>query len=245
MPEVFSNAHLVLGSINPSLIRNYDMYVARAITKLRRHEFIWEKDYHDWRRFRLGWRSMSQPSPTSKITEAKTVVAPTQTVKPKIEMSKEAIVTPKTATKTASTKDRIFKYLEERIKMLEKNKGLSIRAIDRSGLTPLEAKVLEAAYRCKSPEEICLRLLLDPVEVEDAINSLIGKGYLDRNLEPKEPLSKDLAKEPFDGAEGSTTKMNGKALIIRDKETDERTSALEDLKRSISMLLGGGKSGGE
>ncbi|RLG96106.1 hypothetical protein DRO37_00005, partial [Candidatus Bathyarchaeota archaeon] len=95
--------------------------------------------------------------------------------------------------------------------------------------------------RCKSPEEICLRLLLDPVEVEGAINSLIGKGYLDRNLEPKEPSSKDLVKEPFDKAEGSTIKMGGETQIIRDKETDERTSTLQDLKRSISMLLGGGR----
>ena len=238
MPEVFSNVHLVLGSINPSLIRNYDLHVAKAITKLRRHEFIWERDYHDWRRFRLGWRSMSQSS-TSKITETKTEVAPAQTVKPKIERPKAAIVTPKATTKAASAKDRIFKYLEERIKMLEKNRGLSIHAIDRSGLTPLEARVLEAAHRCKSPEEICLRLLLDPVEVEEAINSLIGKGYLNRNLEPKKPSSGDIIKEPFDGAEGSATKMDGETLIIRDKETDERTSALKDLKRSISMLLGG------
>ena len=241
IPEVFSNAHLVLGSINPSLIRNYDPHVAKAVTKIRRHEFIWEKDYHDWRKFRLDWRSMSQPSPTSKIAETKTEVAPAQTVKPKIERPKEVIVTPKVATKVVSTKDRIFKYLEERIKMLEENRGISIRAIDRSGLTPLEAKVLEAAQRCKSPEEICLRLLLDPVEVEGAINSLIGKGYLDRNLEPKEPSSKDLVKEPFDKAEGSTIKMGGETQIIRDKETDERTSTLQDLKRSISMLLGGGR----
>ena len=241
MPEVFSNAHLVLGSINPSLIRNYDLHVAKAITKLRRHEFIWEKDYHDWRKFRLGWRSMSQ-SPTSKIAETKTEVAPARTVKPKIGMPKEAIITPKVATKEVSVKDRIFRYLEERIKMLEKNKGLSIRAIDRSGLTPLEARVLEAAHRCKTPEEICIRLLLDPVEVEEAINSLIGKGYLDRNLKPKEPSSQDLVREPFDEAEGSTIKMSGKTRIIRDKETDERTSALKDLKRSISMLLEGGKS---
>ncbi|MCD6538267.1 hypothetical protein J7L18_06645 [Candidatus Bathyarchaeota archaeon] len=242
MPEVFSNAHLVLGSINPSLIRNYDPHVAKAVTKIRRHEFIWEKDYHDWRKFRLGWRSMSQPSPTSKIIKAKTEVAPAQTVKLKIEKPKEAIITPKVATKAVSTKDRIFKYLEERIKMLEENRGISIRAIDRSGLTPIEAKVLEAAQRCKSPEEICLRLLLDPVEVEEAINSLIGKGHLDRNLEPKEPSSKDLVKEPFDGAEDSTIKIGGEAQIIRDKEMDERTSALQDLKRSISTLLGGGKS---
>jgi len=242
IPEVFSNAHLVLGSINPSLIKNYDLHAAKAITRLRRYEFIWEKDYHDWRKFRLAWRSMSQSPPTFKTAETKTEVAPAQTVKPKIEMSKEAIVTPKATTKAMSTKDRIFKYLEERIKMIEKNKGLSIRAIDRSGLTPLEAKVLEAAYRCKSQEEICLRLLLDPAEVEEAINSLIGKGYLDRNLQPKEPTSENLVKEPFDGAEGSTIKMGGETQIIRDKETDERASALEDLKRSISMLLGGGKS---
>ncbi len=241
IPEVFSNAHLVLGSINPSLIKNYDLHVAKAITKLKRYEFIWEKDYHDWRKFKLGWRLTSQ-SPTSKITETKTEVAPAQTFKPKIERPKEAIVTPKATIKAVSTKDRIFKYLEERIKLLEKNRGISIRAIDRSGLTPLEAKVLEAAHRCKSSEEICLRLLLDPVEVEEAINSLIGKGYLDRNLKPKEPPSEGLVKEPFDGAEGSTIKMGGETQIIRDKETDERASALEDLKRSISMLLGGGKS---
>ena len=242
IPEVFSNAHLVLGSINPSLIKNYDPHVAKAITKVKRYEFIWERDYHDWRRFRLGWRTMSQPSPTSKITETKTEVAPAQIVEHKIKMPKEAIVTYKAATKAESMKDRIFKYLEERIKMLEENKGISIRAIDRSGLTPLETKVLEAAHRCKSQEEICIRLLLDPVEVEETINSLIEKGYLDRNLEPKEPSSEDLVKEPFNRTEGSTTKIDGKTQIIRDKETDERNSALEDLKRNISMLLGGGKS---
>ena len=242
MPEVFSNAHLVLGSINPSLVKNYDLHIANAITKLKRYEFIWERDYHDWRRFRLGWRSISQPSLTSESSKAEAEAAPAHTVKPKIEMPKEAVVTPKAAIKAVSTKDRIFKYLEERIKMLEKNKGLSIRAIDRTGLTPMEAKVLEVAYRCKSPEEICLRLLLDPVEVEETINSLIGKGYLDKNLQPKEPSSQDLIKKPLDRSEGSIIKMNGKTRIIRDKKTSERTNALEDLKRNISMLLGGGKS---
>ena len=183
MPEVFSNAHLVLGSINPELIKNYDPYAAQAVAALGRHEFIWERDYHDWRRFRLGQKSESRSIPKPRIMEEKKE----EERMPLFTIPKISKVTEEEA---ESVTDNIFEHLEERIKMLEEANKSQIELESLAKLTPLEEKVLEAAYNCGSKEEICLRLLMDPAEVDEVIDSLVEKNYLDKDLKPKIPLDK-------------------------------------------------------
>lgn len=200
MPEVFSNAHLVLGSINPSLIREYDSYAAEAAATLGRHEFIWEKDYHDWRRFRLGQESTRQiPSAPRRIEERRPieVTQPIQISEPKPSLPRVIMTKPEITAKPVRMMDRIFEHLENRIKMFERSKGFPAESVDLEGLTPIEAKVFEAAHKCRSPEEICLRFLMDPTEVDEAINSLIENGYLDKNLNPTVPSKERQKEEEF------------------------------------------------
>ena len=142
MPEVFSNAHLVLGSINPTLIRDYDPFAAEAVAALGRHEFIWEKNYHDWRRFKLSQEPTYQPpsSPKPRIVEEEKPIEKIQIAqiidRPSLE---ETMPEPDRVT------ENIFEYLEERIKMLEEANKSQIELESLAKLTPLEEKVLEAA----------------------------------------------------------------------------------------------------
>jgi len=241
MPEVFSNAHLVLGSINPELIRDYDPYAAEAVTTLGRHEFIWEKDYHDWRRFRLGQESKGQAPSRLIVSEEKErrEKMPPITIP---QISKE------TKVETPRITDNIFEHLEERIKMLEESKVSGIESEGLEGLTPLEDKILKAAYTCRSQEEICLRLLMDPSEVEDVINSLIEKGYLDKDLKPKIPVARKRlpikeadAKQvekpvPQSRIEEDASLKGRREEMLPEKEIIERLIASkmrEDLKKKI------------
>jgi len=186
MPEIFSNAHLVLGSINPTLIREYDPYAAEAVATLGKYEFIWEKDYHDWRRFVFGREPMPQIPVQPRIIEEERPaekIQPVQIIESKPSPVRESVEIDKPARMT----DRIFRHLEERIKMLGKSKAVHIELGSRGELTLIESKVLKAAGKCRSKEEICLRLLMDPAEVDEAIGSLVEKGYLDGDLNPRVP----------------------------------------------------------
>ncbi|HIE57690.1 MAG TPA: hypothetical protein EYP88_05615 [Anaerolineales bacterium] len=49
----FYRTHLVVGKVSSSLLEGYDPKAATAIGALRKYEFIWEKENHEWRRFRL------------------------------------------------------------------------------------------------------------------------------------------------------------------------------------------------
>ncbi|HIE18262.1 TPA: hypothetical protein EYP75_00905 [Candidatus Bathyarchaeota archaeon] len=104
---------------------------------------------------------------------------------------------PEITAKPVRMMDRIFEHLENRIKMFERSKGFPAESVDLEGLTPIEAKVFEAAHKCRSPEEICLRFLMDPTEVDEAINSLIENGYLDKNLNPTVPSKERQKEEEF------------------------------------------------
>jgi len=232
MPEVFSNAHLVLGSINPTLIRDYDPYAAEAIARLERHEFIWEKDYHDWRRFRIGPEPKRRISPKPKISEEKERGEEMQVV-PVVEPSppREIIAEPVTTT------DSIFEYLEERIRMLERPQVAQIELATLEGLTSIEAKVFKAAHKCRSSEEICLRFLMDPSEVEEAINSLIEKGYLDKDLKPrippaKRPFVKKASKEQIEQQEEMRSEKALIEKLIASKMREELKKKIEKPKSS-------------
>jgi len=220
MPEVFSNAHLVLGSINPTLIRDYDPFAAEAVAALGRHEFIWEKNYHDWRRFKLSQEPTYQPpsSPKPRIVEEEKPIEKIQIAqiidRPSLE---ETMPEPDRVT------ENIFEYLEERIKMLEESKLSSAEPTSLEKLTSTEAKVLKAAYKCESLEEICLRFLMDPIEVEEAISNLIEKGYLDKDLKPKIPISESSS------AKETVTKED-EQTVSESSEIDEKPSQKEQQK---------------
>ena len=226
MPEVFSNAHLVLGSINPSLIRDYDPYAAEAVSMLGRHEFIWEKNYHDWRRFRLGQEPTPQvPSRPRRIEERPVMeTRPVQILETKPSPSRRIITESRIAARPEGVTDRIFKRIEERIRMLERSKGFPVEPAYLENLTPIEAKVLKAAHKCRSSEEICLRFLMDPTEVDEAINSLIEKGYLDKNLNPRVRSNEQQKEE-----EASERELIERLIASKMRK---------ELKRKIERLVG-------
>jgi len=130
--------------------------------------------------------------------------------------------------KSPGISDEIFKRLEERIRMLEESKKPPTESpklpSESYNLTPIESKVLKAAYKCKSPEEICLKLMMIPSKVEKAINSLVRKGYLDRNLEPKIPLENLMEKKSPEIPEEIDSKKEG-------------TDMLEEWRKEYSRLL--------
>ena len=227
MPEVLSNAYLVIGNINPSLIRDYDVRAAEAVVTLKKHEFLWEKDYHNWRRFRL-----EETSSVMEIAEeggaVRTILQP-RSLEAKPSLPVRIISPPQVVVaKSSGISDKIFKRLEERIRMLEESKKPpteSPKSPSKSdNLTPIESKVLKAAYKCKSPEEICLKLMMIPSKVEKAINSLVRKGYLDRNLEPKIPLENLMEKKSPEIPEEIDSKKEG-------------TDMLEEWRKEYSRLL--------
>jgi len=86
--------------------------------------------------------------------------------------------------------DQIFGYLEERIRRFDETTRRGLEDVRLEGLSPNEVKVLKLAYMGSSLEEICLRLLIDPPEVQEILKSLIRKGYLDTDLRPRIPESR-------------------------------------------------------
>jgi hypothetical protein len=83
--------------------------------------------------------------------------------------------------------ERIFSYLEDRIRQLEEKSSRAISAVNLEGLNSTEAKVLKMASAGSSLEEMCLRLFMDPLEVKAVIDILVEKGYLDKDLKPERP----------------------------------------------------------
>jgi len=147
-----------------------------------------------------------------------------------------------TRSETTSITDNIFKHLEERIKIFEKAKKFRIRSEGLEGLTLLEDKVLKAAHNCRSKEEICLRLLMDPSEVEDIIDSLIEKGYLDKDLKPKIPAATGQIEEPASKrseVEKNASPKDWQEETLLGKELIERLIASkmrEELKKKMERL---------
>jgi len=143
-----------------------------------------------------------------------------------------------TGGETPSITDNIFQHLEERIKMFEKVKTFQIESEGLEGLTPLEDKVLKAAYNCRSKEEICLRLMMDPSEVDEVINSLMEKGYLDEDLKPKIPPATRRIEESAPPKDWQEETLLGKEMIERLIASKMR----EELKRRIEKLEEGSEA---
>jgi len=145
-------------------------------------------------------------------------------------------ISKETKVETPRITDNIFEHLEERIKMLEESKVSGIESEGLEGLTPLEDKILKAAYTCRSQEEICLRLLMDPSEVEDVINSLMEKGYLDKDIKPKIPVArKRLSIKEADAEQ--VEKPVPKSRIEEDASLKDRREEVLPEKEMIEKLI--------
>ena len=186
MPEVFSNAHLVLGNINPTLIAEYDPTAAEVVSELKRYEFIWEKEYHDWRRFSLK-EGITTPTPPIHIPireEREAVKAMEEEVaKPTITPTAKQAVSVEVSEGGRGVTEQIFQYLERRIDELDKVKGEAIKERPK-GLSERETRIFRLLSSGRGIHEIGLRLLMDPLEVQEVAKALIRKGYLDENFKP-------------------------------------------------------------
>lgn len=152
---------------------------------------------------------------------------------PRTEPTKQ----PEGVTKAERISDQIFAYIEDRIRRLDEKRITSTEVGRVEGLTPLEVNVLKAAMKGNSLEEICLRLLKDPSEVETIIDGLIKKGHLDENLRSKQPSVKRLEK-PISSLEKNMLK-NEHPKQVEELSEDEQIERLiaskmrEELKRKI------------
>jgi hypothetical protein len=141
--------------------------------------------------------------------------------------------------KTAGETGALFKSLEDRIREFDKVKE---RPIEGIGLEELrehaEVQVFKLVASGYDVNEISLRLFMDPFEVQEILNALIKKGYLDENLKPKRretrekpevsapetvqeaPTEEETKEEPETEME-ETSRREQKAL------NDERISAVK------------------
>lgn len=127
--------------------------------------------------------------------------------------------------KTKKITDRIFEFLEDRIREFDKIEGESIEGVRLEDLTETEIEVFRLACESQSLEEISLRLLMDPLEVQEVLNGLIEKGYLDEDLKPKR---RERRKE-LEISTHETTK---------ESETPQPTPAEEETKEEIEASVG-------
>jgi len=85
---------------------------------------------------------------------------------------------------TSNGKNGLFKILQDRIKSLEPPKTQPTEESRLKALNPSELAIHKLATSGRDVYEIGLRLLMDPVEVQGVIDSLIKRGYLNENLRP-------------------------------------------------------------
>jgi hypothetical protein len=145
--------------------------------------------------------------------------------------------------KTAGETDALFKSLEDRIREFDKVKE---RPIEGIGLEELrehaEVQVFKLVASGYDVNEISLRLFMDPFEVQEILNALIKKGYLDENLKPKrrETREKPEVSAPETVQEAPTEEETKKAAASAEEPPkeeplrgdqkaldDERISAVE------------------
>jgi len=78
--------------------------------------------------------------------------------------------------------DQLFKSLEDRIPSLESFRAPPIDESALKNLTLKEIEICKLAISRRDIYEIGLRLLIDPVEVQKIVNSLVERGYLDKGF---------------------------------------------------------------
>ena len=280
LPEVFSNAHLVLGSINPVQIADYDMDAARAVAELGKYEFLWEKEYHDWRRFRIGSGSIPtirrEPVETPEEVrheETRYVFAPqipASAPVPLKEQREEGKERPAAGESKGTITDKIFEFLEDRIRDVENSKKVSLNGNDLSKMSETEVKVIKLRAAGYDMDQIGLSLLMDPVQVQEILHSLMEKGYLDEYMNPTKPvdrkepgptptlprkseMSRYLAEEAENGArrtremEESLKEIQSREMRIKNLEDELRAKKLEEnhrvkkLKEELDQWRGAAK----
>ena len=148
--------------------------------------------------------------------------------------------------------EQIFQYLERRIDELDKVKGEAIKERPK-GLSEREARIFRLLSSGRGIHEIGLRLLMDPLEVQEVAKALIRKGYLDENFKPirreaEKTSEKREAKQPETAKarveERPPTPPTGYEAEMSEAEILERLLASkmrEELKRRIHPLREEGK----
>ncbi|MDW8048713.1 MAG: hypothetical protein RMJ07_03425 [Nitrososphaerota archaeon] len=133
----------------------------------------------------------------------------------------------------------VLSYLEERIKELDAIRSGFYRGYKLEGLSIQEAKVLSAIIKCKTFEEVCLRLLMEPVEVREIIDRLIKKGFLDENLNPKSPSAigqSDMKDSHQEKKPTEKVETGGEKKPL----TDKQEAIMDEWKRLSQSLRKGG-----
>jgi len=98
-------------------------------------------------------------------------------------------------------------------------------------LEPSEAKVYKLVASGTDVTEIALRLLIDPFELQESLNSLVKKGYLDNNFKPKRRKAKEkplipIPKTVQESPPEEETKDEG-AVSTEKPSTDEPSTEAE------------------
>jgi len=96
-------------------------------------------------------------------------------------------------------KSRLFKSLQDRIRSLESFKAREIDETRLKDLTPREVEIYKLAISGCDVSEIGLRLFMDLVQVQEVINSLIKRHYLDERLKPVTPKKAERVAEEAPG----------------------------------------------
>ena len=128
-------------------------------------------------------RELVTPIPHPEVQASKVVEEEKPEIT-KIKLPKPVVVVREY--ETMDETDALFKSLEDRIREFNNAKKISIEGIGLEELREdAEVEVFKLAASGCDVNEIGLRLLMGPFEVQETLNALIEKGYLDENLKPK------------------------------------------------------------
>jgi len=112
--------------------------------------------------------------------------------------------------KVTDEKSRLFQSLQDRMRSLESSKA---RVIDETGLkdlTPSEIEIYKLAISGWDVNKIGLRLLLDPVQVQEVISSLVKRHYLDEEFRPSTPEKAEESGKVIGETAATTQKLEKK-----------------------------------
>lgn len=113
-------------------------------------------------------------------------------------------------------KGRLFQSLRDRIRSLDELKAQVIEEATLKKLSRREAEIYKLAASGYDIDEIGLRLLIDPVQAREVINSLVERGYLDEHLRPVRREAKEETREEA-------------AAVIQRRRTGQEKPEVEEL----------------
>ena len=239
IPEVLSNVHLVLGNVTPSLMKEYDPRAADAASQLNRHEFIWEKDHHEWRMFKLelGAKEIEVPAPEEEAVEEsmipRLVISKPEEARPPLTLIPLAKA-PVPEAKTIGKGDIVENIFEDLEKYIERLGRAERGAIDESALKELsqtEAEIYRLVASGYGIDEVSLMLLMDPSEVKTVIDSLIERNYLDKDLRPVKRKVAEAEETSTATEEESSVEFLKESLEkLAEKERPETEAEIEEVE---------------